>query len=114
MVNLVVTCEMPRCTIYSADTIGGQACELTSVNGAVPASRVQSDKLDEMFDHHSFIPIPVSGPFDRIGVNVVQVPKSARGNRYIIVFVDYLIKWEEVFPTPDQSALMTARYAAGI
>ena len=55
------------------------------------------------------IPIPVSGPFDRIGVDVVQFPKSARGNRYAIVFVDYLTKWVEVFPTPDQSALTIAR-----
>ena len=51
----------------------------------------------------------MSGPFDRIGVDVVQFPKSARGNRYAIVFVDYLTKWVEVFPTPDQSALTIAR-----
>ena len=105
---MVVTYEMPRCTVYSTDTIGGQVCELTSFNGAVPASHVQPDNLDEVFDHHSFIPIPVSGPFDRIGVDVVRFPKSARGNKYAIVFVDYLTKWVEVFPTPDQSTLTIA------
>ena len=55
------------------------------------------------------IPIPVSGPFNRIGVDVVQFPKSAKGNKYAIVFVDYLTKWVEVFPTPNQSALTIAR-----
>ena len=54
-------------------------------------------------------PIPVSGPFDRIGVDVVQFPKSKRGNKYAIVFIDYLTKWVEVFATPDQSALTIAK-----
>ena len=55
------------------------------------------------------VPIPVSGPFDRIGVDVVQFPTSAKGNRYAIVFIDYLTKWVEVFPSSDQSALTIAR-----
>ena len=28
------------------------------------------------------LPIPVSGPFDRIGVDVIQFPKSREGNQY--------------------------------
>ena len=55
------------------------------------------------------VPIPVSGPFDRIGVDVVQFPVSAKGNKYAVVFVDYLTKWVEVFPTPDQTALTIAK-----
>ena len=54
-------------------------------------------------------PIPVSGPFDRIGVDVIQFPKSSRGNQYAVVFVDYLTKWPEVFAMPDQSAITIAR-----
>ena len=38
-------------------------------------------------------PIPVAGPFDRVGVDVIQFPHSHRGNQYAIVFVDYLTKW---------------------
>ena len=53
-------------------------------------------------------PIPVAGPFDRVGVDVLQLPKSASGNRYAVVFVDFLTKWPEVFATPDQSALTIA------
>ena len=51
-------------------------------------------------------PIPVAGPFDRIGV---QFPKTSRGNQYAVVFVDYLTKWPEVFAVPDQSAATIAR-----
>ena len=54
-------------------------------------------------------PIPVSGPFDRVGVDVIQFPKSRKGNQYTVVFVDYLTKWPEVFAVPDQSSATIAR-----
>ena len=54
-------------------------------------------------------PIPVDGPFDRVGVDVIQFPKSASGNRYEVVFVDYLTKWPEVFPAADQTTATIAR-----
>ena len=49
-------------------------------------------------------PIPVEGPFDRVGVDVLQLPKTKRGNKYAIVFMDYLTKWLDVFATADQTA----------
>ena len=54
-------------------------------------------------------PIPVTGPFDRVGVDVIQFPKSRSGKQYAVVFVDYLTKWPEVFATRDQTALTIAR-----
>lgn len=54
-------------------------------------------------------PIPVAGPFDKVGVDVLQLPKSFEGNQYAIVFVDYLTKWPEVFAVKDQSALTIAK-----
>ena len=54
-------------------------------------------------------PIPVSGPFNRIGVDVLQLPHTYNGNRYAIVFSDYLTKWPEVFRSPDQKAETIAR-----
>ena len=53
-------------------------------------------------------PIPVSGPFDRVGMDVIQFLKSHSGNQYAVVFVDYLTKWLEVFATSDQTALTIA------
>ena len=49
-------------------------------------------------------PIPVAGAFDRIGVDVLQLPRTRRGNKYAVVFVDYLTKWPEVFAVADQSS----------
>ena len=59
--------------------------------------------------HPPLTPIPVAEPFDRVGVDVIRFPPSQRGNKYAVVFVDYLTKWPEVFPAIDQSALTIAR-----
>ena len=55
------------------------------------------------------IPIPVEVPFHRVGVDVLQLPVSARGNKYAIVFMDYLTKWPEIFPAKDQSVYTIAK-----
>ena len=54
-------------------------------------------------------PIPVSGPFHRVGVDVIQFPRSNKRNQHAIVFMDYLTKWPEVIPASDQSAATIAR-----
>ena len=55
-------------------------------------------------------PIPVSGPFDRVGVDVLQLPASSQGDRYAVVFMDYLKKWPEVNPTKNQSAYTITKF----
>ena len=39
----------------------------------------------------------------------MQLLKTRRGNRYAIVFMDYLTKWPEVYATTDQTAPTIAR-----
>ena len=56
-----------------------------------------------------FTPVPVSGPFDRVGIDVLQLPKTKQGNRYAVVFCDYLTKWPKVYTVPDQTALTIAK-----
>jgi len=75
-------------------TLGCIVCATRSVGRAVRAP---------------LTPIPVAGPFDRIGVDIIQFPKTSRGNQYAVVFMDYLTKWPEVFAVPDQSAATVAR-----
>ena len=49
-------------------------------------------------------PIPVQRPFQIIGVDIMELPKTRRGNRYVVVFQDFFSKWPMVYPVPDQKA----------
>ena len=54
-------------------------------------------------------PIPVDAPFYRIGLDFVgPLPRTIRGNRYIIVAVDYFTKWPEARAFPEANAENTA------
>ena len=56
------------------------------------------------------LPIPVEGAFDRVAVDVLgPFPPSNKGNRYIVVFSDYLTRWCEEFPVPSVEATVIAR-----
>ena len=56
------------------------------------------------------LPIPVEGAFDRVAVDVLgPFPPSNMGNRYIVVFSDYLTRWCESFPVPSVEATVIAR-----
>ena len=54
-------------------------------------------------------PLPVGGPFNRVGVDILKMPRTSRGHQYVLVFIDYLTKWVEAFPLRDQTALTIAR-----
>ena len=55
------------------------------------------------------IPLPVAGAFNRIGVDIIQFVLLKQGNKYAVVFIDYLTKWVEAFTVPDQTALTIAK-----
>lgn len=56
-------------------------------------------------------PIPVRGPFTRVGIDAVGPFKiSNNGNRYILTATDYLTKWAEIRAVPDISADTTAKF----
>ena len=50
------------------------------------------------------MPILVGGPFYRVGVDIMELPQTVNGNRYVISFVDYLTKWVELFPSDNQTS----------
>ena len=47
-------------------------------------------------------PIPVQRPFQIIGLDLMELPVTSQGNRYVVVFQDFLTKWPMVYPVPDQ------------
>ena len=54
-------------------------------------------------------PIPVSRPFQILGIDIMELPKSEKGNRYVLVMQDFLTKWPFVFPMPDQKTTRIVR-----
>ena len=57
-------------------------------------------------------PIPVQRPFQILGVDIMELPVTEQGNRYVIVFQDFLTKWPLLFPAPDQKAIRNGRLVA--
>lgn len=47
-------------------------------------------------------PIPVSRPFQILGVDIMDLPKTERGNKHVLVIQDFLTKWPWVHPLYDQ------------
>ena len=54
-------------------------------------------------------PIPVNLPFQIVGVDIMDLPKTVDGNKHVVVFQGYLTKWPMVYPVPDQKAERLAR-----
>ena len=54
-------------------------------------------------------PIPIRRPFQILGVDLMKLPKTQQGNKYVVVFQDYPTKWPLVYPLSDQQALTIAK-----
>ena len=54
-------------------------------------------------------PIPIQRPFQIMGVDIMELPRTEKGNKYVVVFQDFFSKWPMVFPAPDQKAIRLAR-----
>ena len=52
-----------------------------------------------------FHSIPVHRPFYCIGMDYKEMDLSRWGNRYALVFQDYLTKWPEVYAVGDRKAM---------
>jgi len=48
--------------------------------------------------------IEVGEPFECIDMDIIELDMSTKGNRYALVFQDYLTKWTEVYPIPNHQA----------
>ena len=56
------------------------------------------------------LPIPVENAFDRLAVDCLgPFPLSNAGNRYVVVFTEYLTRWPEAFAVPNTDARTIAR-----
>ena len=54
-------------------------------------------------------PIPVTRPFQILGIDVMDLPQRVDGNKHVVVVQDLFTKWPFVFPVPDQRAARIAQ-----
>ena len=57
-------------------------------------------------------PIPVEHPFQVLGIDIMDLPLTEKGNKHVVVIQDLFTKWPLVFPVPDQKATRIARLIA--
>lgn len=57
-------------------------------------------------------PIPVSRPFQILGIDVMDLPLTDQGNKHVVVIQDLFTKWPMVFAVPDQKTTRIARLIA--
>ena len=56
-------------------------------------------------------PIPVGEPFSQIGIDIVgPLPRTQKGNRYIIVATDYFTKWPEAEAVSEATGKRVAEF----
>ena len=52
--------------------------------------------------------VPIGKPWEMIAVDILEVPVSQHNNRYLLVIQDYMTKWTEAIPIPNQIAACIA------
>ena len=52
---------------------------------------------------------PVSGPFEVVGMDFKEMDLSRSGNKYALVFQEYLMKWPKVYAVKYRSAQTVAK-----
>ena len=54
--------------------------------------------------HAPLTTVPIGRPWEMVAVDVLEVPVSQHNNRYLLVIQDYMTKWAEAIPIPNQTA----------
>ena len=57
-------------------------------------------------------PIAVQRPFQILGLDVMDLSVTERGNCHVVVIQDLFMKWPFVFAVPDQKSPRIARFLA--
>ena len=50
------------------------------------------------------VSMPIGNLWQMVAVDILTVPVSTQGNRYLLVVQDYFTKWADAIPLPNQKA----------
>ena len=48
--------------------------------------------------------VPIGKPWEMVAIDILEVPVSQHNNHYLLVIQDYMTKWAEAIPIPNQTA----------
>ena len=65
--------------------------------------RCQQSKLPKP-NKAPLVSMPIGKPWQMVAVDVLEVPVSTKGNRYLLVIQDYFTKWADAIPLKNQTA----------
>ncbi|KRX63871.1 Retrovirus-related Pol polyprotein from transposon [Trichinella sp. T9] len=54
-------------------------------------------------------PFPIGRPWEPVSIDILEIPMSRHGNKYLLVLQDSFTKWLEALPMKDQTATTVAR-----
>uniref|UniRef100_A0A5S6QBE1 RNA-directed DNA polymerase n=1 Tax=Trichuris muris TaxID=70415 RepID=A0A5S6QBE1_TRIMR len=58
--------------------------------------------------------MPIGRPWERLGMDILELPQSSAGNRYALVIQDYFTKWVSALPLKDQTATNIAKHLVNL
>ena len=58
-------------------------------------------------------PIPVQHPFHILGIDIMDLPQTERGNKHVVVIQGLFTEWPLVFAVPDQKILPNRQTLGG-
>ena len=78
------------------------------VNACIPCQKASSIMLNKMPQTLNPVPVPFGKQWSQLGIDLMTLPVTDAGYRYILCVVDYFTKWVELAPLKSKAAAEVA------
>ena len=107
-VHMEVISQGSASTLLLWPTGGGRECSMTPGDLQEPARNAGGGRASRP----PLYPIPMSKPFQILGIDVMDLPLTDQGNKHVVVIQDLFTKWPLAFAVLDKKTTRIARLVA--